>query len=50
MAKGGAGEARGIAAISALVGKQHKKGRVGKIKNIYEEKEKAAKEKSSKIS
>lgn len=48
MAKGGAGEARGIAAISALVGKQHKKTRVGKIKNIYEEKEKAAKAASRK--
>ena len=48
MAKGGAGEARGISAISALVGKQHKKAPVGKIKNIYEEKEKAAKAASRK--
>ena len=48
MAKGGAGEARGIAAISALVGKQHKKAPVKKIKNIYEEKEKAAKAASRK--
>ena len=43
MAKGGQADARGIAAISALVGKQHKKKSVGKIKNIHEEKEKAAK-------
>ena len=48
MAKGGEGEARGIAAISALVGKQHKKAPVRKIKNIYEEKEKAAKAASRK--
>jgi hypothetical protein len=48
MAKGGASEARGIAAISALVGKQHKKAPVVKIKNIYEEKEKAAKAASRK--
>jgi hypothetical protein len=43
MAKGGAGEARGIAAISALVGKQHKKKPVGKLKNIHEEREKSEK-------
>lgn len=43
MAKGGQAEARGIAAISALIGKQHKKKTVGKIKNIHEEKEKSDK-------
>ena len=48
MAKGGAGEAKGIAAISALVGKQHKRKILGSLKKAAVKKDSTKKEPSKK--
>ncbi len=48
MAKGGAGEAKGIAAISALVGKQHKRKGLGNLKKAIAKKATTKKESSNK--